>query len=264
MIIPIAVRKGGNGKSTTTNALAFGLISKGYKVLVIDIDSQRNQNISFNFFEEPEHTLYDVLMFQAGLARKGPDIKDCILTFGEGKPDLIPAIEDLTLLDSLLPSRPNSDYFFRDAIEPIKNQYDFILIDCPPSLNYLPLSVLNAADSVLIPVTLESLPVRGVSDFINQVSKQVVATGINPKLEVLGVLVTMANTNPILSRGLLEEIKEQLGDLVFDTMIRRNIALSEAQHMGQDIFSYAPESNGAKDYLAFTDEFLSRVRNGKG
>lgn len=244
-IITIANQKGGVGKSTTAHALGSCLRAQGERVLFIDLDPQGNLSYTMEA-EQGGPTAYELLTKQA-------DIASCIRPTGQG--DLLPASAQLAGADMEL-SQTGKEYRLKEALQPLCENYDYILIDTPPALGILTVNALTASDSLLIPAQADIYSLQGIGQLYATV--QAVRTYCNHNLTIKGILLTRYSSRTVLSRDLTEMISEtaaQLGTKVYATVIRENIAVKEAQARRADLLRYAPKSNAAKDYDAFTKEF---------
>lgn len=248
-IIAIANNKGGVGKSTTTANLGAALALKGQKVLVVDTDPQANLTAALlDIDEKPiEVSIYDAMSGIAALPihHVSPNL------------DIVPADIALAAAEIDLVSRRAREFVLKKLLAPTVGNYDFVLIDCAPSLGLITLNVLSMADSVLIPLTGEALPMRGLAMLDNYISD--VVADLNPALHVGGVVVTRYN-NRKLNTVVLSTIAERYGDKVLKSRIRENISIAEAPLAHCSIFDYAPDSNGAKDYTALAGEVIERNR----
>ena len=245
-IISFANHKGGVGKTTTTASVGSILSSLGFKVLLIDLDAQANLTVSL-LKEEPDDSIYYALT---------------------GKEDVLPVVsvtDNLSIVPSSLElasaeieltAALSRERILAGLLEPLKDQYDFILIDCPPSLGLLTLNAFTASTEIVIPLVAEVLPFKGLT-MINRFTQQV-KTRLNPSAHIFGILLTRwENTN--LSRQIEQGLRNELGDTVFSTKIRKNITIAEAPLESKNITAYAPKSNGAVDYRAFTYELLAKL-----
>lgn len=247
-IIAIINQKGGVGKSTTTNALGAGLHSKGYKVLYIDLDAQGNLSYSM----EATGTALTSLEVLTGTATA----EEAIIQTAQG--DLIPASPALASSDALI-TETGKEYRLREAIEPLKDRYDYIVIDTPPALGVLTVNALTACNSVIIPAQADIYSLQGIGQ-LNQTIRTV-KRYCNKDLSIKGILATRYQSRTNLTKeltALLEETAQSLDTKVFKTKIRECIALKEAQAMKQDIFTYSPKSNASEDYKQFIEEVTER------
>lgn len=244
--IAITNQKGGVGKSTTAAALGSGLTLKGYKVLFVDLDPQGN--LSYIIQADPaKPSAHDVLTGRAGAAA-------AIQTAAGG--DIIPFSGDLSAADIEL-NRTGKEYRLKEALQPVAGSYDFTIIDTPPALGILTINALTAADRLIIPAQAEIFSLQGIGQLAGTINA--VKTYCNPALELDGILLTRHSGRAVLSRDMADMIADtaaELGTAVYKTIIREGIAIKEAQANRQSIFAYAPKSNAAADYAAFTDEIL--------
>lgn len=245
-IIAILNHKGGVGKTTTTINLAAALQKRKKHVLVVDLDGQANLTESFGLSIEEEKTVYGAMKGEYGLP----------LIETTGGITLVPSCLDLSAAESELINEPGREMILRGLIArlPEKNNFDYILIDCPPSLGLLTLNAMTAADYLIIPVQAQFLAMRGMAKLMNVVS--IVQDRLNPDLKVGGIVITQYNARKTLNKSVSELIKDSFCDKVFKTVIRDNVALAEAPVNGKNIFEYNRKSNGAADYLSLADEVL--------
>lgn len=249
-IIVIGNQKGGVGKTTTATALTFALQMSGYRVLLIDTDPQCNASDTYAAKIEGESTLYDVLCENA-------PIEDAIQKTDMG--DIVPSDPLLAKAESVL-VRTGKEFRLKKAIEPIRDSYDFIIMDTPPALGILSLNALTAADSILIPLTSDRYALQGLAQF--RETMQEVREYTNPDLKIEGFVFVKHNHRTLLSKDILQsmpKIAEQMKTKIFDTTIRESIAAREAQAMQKNIFDYSPKSTTALDYLSLKDELLKGV-----
>lgn len=244
-VITIANHKGGVGKTTSTATLGAALALMGSRVLLIDLDAQQNLSFTLTQNEDPDQSVYDTLVNDAPLP-----------IVGVGKNlDLVPASLDLARAEIDMATKIAREGILKVALEEIKDNYDYILIDCPPSLGIVTTNALVASDQLYIPLTAEALPLKGLTmldDVVREIRKRV-----NPNLRLGGVFFTRYN-NRNLNKEVVRMIRERYGDLVFETKIRENIALAEMPLSGKSIFDYDAKSNGAVDYLALAKEVAER------
>jgi chromosome partitioning protein len=254
-IIAIANQKGGVGKTTTAINLGACLAVAEKRTLVIDIDPQANATSGLGVKKEQiGGSLYDVLV-------EGAALHDVVLSRVHFPYlDVAPATRDLVGVEVELVSRDRRETILRDALAPIRDDYDFILIDAPPSLGMLTLNTLAAADAVMIPIQSEFYALEGLSQLLNTV--RIVQKNLNPGLQIEGVLLTMYDHRLNLSKQVAEEAKEYFGSKVYRTTIPRNVRLAEAPSFGEPIVLYDILSVGAKSYLALAQEVIARQRPG--
>lgn len=244
--ISVLNHKGGVGKTTTTANLGAGLASLGHRVLLIDLDGQENLTYAYGHRGEDDRNIYQ--------AMKGNIDTLPIVPITENL-HIVPSHLDLGVADLELASEPGREAILSLLIAPIANQYDYILIDCPPSLGLLTLNALTASEGVIIPVEAEPFALKGMVKLKETIEK--VQKRINPKLRILGVLITKYDGRKNLHQLVQEKLMRNIE--IFSTFIRTNISLSEAQLRQSDIFTYAPKSNGAIDYLALSKEIVSKT-----
>ncbi|PZV87232.1 chromosome partitioning protein [Algoriphagus aquaeductus] len=244
--ISIMNHKGGTGKTTSSINIGAGLAKKGLKVLLLDIDSQANLTEGLGK-GDPELSVYDSIRENKKLP---------ILNVSENL-DLVPSSIDLLGAEMEIVSKIGREQILHKLLKPIRSEYDYIIIDCPPSVGLLTVNAMVASDTILLPLQGEYFAYKGVDRLLGIVNE--VRDNLNDKLEIGGVFITQINPNRILTKTIVEKLTEDLQDKVFDTKIRINVALAEAQLQGQTIFDYAPESNGAKDYEMLVEEILNRL-----
>jgi len=242
-IIAIANHKGGVGKTTSVVNIGAGLANMGKKVLLIDLDPQANLSQSLGV-EDSEYNIYDSLKGEHGLHP---------LTVYENL-DLVPSTLDLSEMEILLVPMVDREYKLKRLIEPIKNRYDYILIDTPPSLGLLTVNALTASDEVYIPLQAQFLAMRGLEGLFDVIDMAKQET--NPSLEVGRIILTQFDKRQILDRDIVSTINEHFKGQVFKTKIRSNVSLREAPSQGEDIFRYNPKSYGAEDYGALSKEII--------
>ena len=245
MIISLLNHKGGVGKTTCTINIGAGLVELGKKVLLIDLDPQANLSLSLGAPRLP-NTIYEAIRGESELEpytiRNGLDIVTSRLDLSGAEMELI--------------NEAGREYILRELFEPVKDHYDFILIDCPPSLGLLTLNALTSSETVIIPLQTEFLALQGLAKIKQVIQK--VKVRLNKQLEIGGVIATMYDSRKVLNRDVAKTIKKYFGDLVFETYIRDNVTLAEAPSQRKDIFEYSPKSIGAEDYLELSKEFLNR------
>jgi len=249
-IIAFANQKGGVGKTTSVLNTGAALAEKGKAVFIIDIDPQAHLTAGSGISPyEVDPTIYDVMKGEADPAEAL--IK---LETEAGALHLLPASIGLATAESEFLTEPGREYMLKEGIARVKDYYDYILIDCPPSLGILTINGLAAADNIIIPLQTEFFALHGTRQ-LYQIIKKVQAR-INPELELAGVLITMVDTRNNIHSEIIESIRSKFNNQVFNTVIKRNIALVEAPSYGQSIFTYRANSTGAKDYRAFVNELI--------
>ena len=248
-IIAIANQKGGVGKSTTTINLGSCLAEMGKNVLAIDIDPQGNTTSGLGVDKnESENTLYELL----GEA----EIQKCIMPNIQESLSLIPSNMDLAGAEIELIGIDNKEYILKDAVAKIQNDYDFIIMDCPPSLSMLTINAMTAADSIIVPIQCEYYALEGLSQLVHTI--QLVQDRLNPKLEIEGVVFTMYDARTNLSLEVVENVKDNLKQNIYKTIIPRNVRLAEAPSHGMPINIYDAKSAGAESYRLLAEEVINR------
>ena len=245
-IIAIANHKGGVGKTTTTANVGACLSLQGYKVLLIDLDAQANLT-DYYLTKRPERTVYNSLTEESPLPIT--QIRDNLY--------IVPSSLEMLDIESKTADNLDRAELLDILIEPIKDKYDFILLDCPPSLGIVTLNALIAATDLYITLTAETLPVKGlkmITDIISRVQRRK-----NPSLKLSGIIICRWGGRS-LNKQVEESLRARFGEVVFNTRIRENISIAEAPAFMQDIITYAPTSHGAEDYKALTEEIIARTR----
>lgn len=248
-MISVSNQKGGVGKTTTTCAVAAGLKKRGYRVLVVDLDPQGNLGFSVGADTETSATIYDVL--------KG-EVK---VQFAIQKTAAMDIIISSILLSGieLEFTKTGREYLLKEALKPIRDLYDYILLDTPPALGILTINAFTASDSIIVPMLSDIFSLQGIAQLYETVER--VKKYCNPNIAVAGILLTKYNPRTLLSReirGTVELIAQDLNIRVFDSFVRSGVAASEAQSVQKSIFDYSPRSNIARDYNNFLDELLAK------
>lgn len=247
-IIAIANQKGGVGKTTTSINLSAALAAQGKKVLIIDTDPQGNATSGFGVEKnELDNTVYELMLGEC-------TIKECILSDVIPNLDMLPTNVNLAAIEIETIDVENKEYILKNELDWIKDKYDFILIDCPPSLSMLTVNAMSAADSVLVPIQCEYYALEGLSQLIHTIN--LVKSRLNENLEMEGVVFTMYDSRTNLSAEVVENVKENLDEKIFDTVIPRNIRLAEAPSFGQPITEYDPKSAGSVSYISLAQEII--------
>ena len=249
-VYAITNQKGGVGKTTTSINLSAYLAAAGRKVMLIDLDPQANSSTGLGVAHTGQSSIYEVLV------QSGVSLSDVAVQNSRPNLTVVPSTVDLAGAEIELVDIPEREYRMRRAIEPFRREYDYILIDCPPSLGLLTLNALTAADGVLIPMQCEYLPLEGLSQLLNSV--KMVRARFNPTLEIGGVILTMFDPRTRLATEVVREIRTHFPKEVFQTVIGRNVRLSEAPSHGKSILEYDPNSPGALAYRALAEEVISR------
>ena len=252
--IAIFNQKGGVGKTTTNINLAACLALKGKNILIIDIDPQGNTTSGIGVSKRNlKNTIYNILI------DKTYDPKKAIIKTNVKNLDLIPASVDLAGAEVELVEIEGRESTLKKALDKIKKDYDYIFIDCPPSLGLLTINSLTAVDSVLIPIQCEFYALEGVSQLVSTI--ELVKKSLNPELEIQGVILSMFDGRTNLSVQVVQEVKNYFGGKVYATVIPRNVRLAEAPSFGMPITEYDPKSKGAEAYMDFAEEFLELEGN---
>ena len=248
--IAVANQKGGVGKTTTTINLSASLAAKGKKVLVIDMDPRGKSTSGFGVDKnELENTVYELILGECS-------IQECLLKDVIENISLIPSNVNLAAAEIELIGVEKKEFILKNEVDWIRDQYDFIVIDCPPSLNMLTVNEMTTADTVLVPIQCEYYALEGLSQLIHTVN--LVRERLNPTLDIEGILFTMYDARTNLSMQVVENVKDHLNQRIYKTMIPRNIRLAEAPSYGMPINLYDPKSAGAESYMALAEEVIKR------
>lgn len=247
-IIAITNQKGGVGKTTTSINLSSCLAAKGKNVLVIDIDPQGNTTSGYGIEKnELENTIYELILGDCS-------IEDCIIKEVIPNISVIPSNVNLAAAEIELIGIDKKEFILRNEVDWVKDRYDYIIIDCPPSLSLLTVNAMTTADSVIVPIQCEYYALEGLSQLIHTVN--LVKERLNPDLDMEGVVFTMYDSRTNLSAQVVENVKSHLDQKVYDTLIPRNIRLAEAPSYGKPINLYDPRSAGAESYMALAEEVI--------
>lgn len=245
-IIAVSNHKGGVGKTTSTINIGAALANKGFKILLVDLDPQANLTQSLNL-ENNELTMYDYIKNDIVVAPI--EIREYL--------HAIPSSLDLSAAEIEISAEPGREFIVKEILSKITNRYDYIFIDCPPSLSVLTINAFTTANTVIIPMHAEYLPMRGLAKLTEVIQK--IHARLNTSLQIGCVFLTKFDKRKILNRDIAESIKKFFGDKLLETHISTSIALAEAPSQGKDIFMYNSKSKSAKEYEKLTEEILSKV-----
>lgn len=254
-IISIANQKGGVGKTTTTINLSACLAEKGKKVLVVDIDPQGNTSSGLGIDKDNiENTIYELFLDECTL-------EECIQKSVVDNLDVIPSNINLSGAEIELISIEDKEYMLKNILDSLRDKYDFILIDCPPSLNLLTVNAMTASDTVLVPIQCEYYALEGLTQLIHTID--LITERLNSKLEIEGIVFTMYDARTNLSTQVVENVKENLDRRIYKTIIPRNVRLAEAPSYGMPIIMYDAKSSGAEAYRFLAEEVIERETEGE-
>ena len=249
-IISLANQKGGVGKTTSSINVAAALAKEGKRVLLIDADPQANTSSGLGIeIRELDNTIYECLV-------NGVDPHTAVVPTATEGLSLIPSHIDLVGAEIEMLNMEHREQLLKNVLAQVRDEYDFILIDCSPSLGLITVNALTASDSVIIPVQCEFFALEGIAKLLNTI--KIIKSKLNPSLKIEGFLLTMFDNRLRLSNQVYEEVKRHFGDLVFNTVIARNVRLSEAPSHGVSVLDYDPASKGAKNYRALAKELINR------
>lgn len=252
-IIALANQKGGVGKTTTTINLAASLATLEKTVLVVDADPQANASSGLGVdIKEVDCSVYECIIDHA-------DVRDAIYTTDISGLDIIPSHINLVGAEIEMLNLPNREKVIKNLLATVRDEYDYILIDCSPSLGLITVNALTAADSVIIPVQCEYFALEGISKLLNTI--RIIKSKLNPKLEIEGFLLTMYDSRLRLANQIYDEVKRHFQELVFKTVIQRNVKLSESPSHGLPVILYDADSTGSKNHLALAKEIINKNSN---
>lgn len=250
MIITIANQKGGVGKTTTAINVAAGLAHMGRKTLLLDLDPQGNSSMSFTDIHELPRTIFEVLV-------DGVSIRDIVVPTRVDNLSLAPARISLAKLENALVGELEAHFRLKDRVTEVVGEYEYIIIDTPPTLGLLTVNAMVAATHLLIPIQSSYFALEGTDDLLETIEK--IKVRANPDLQLLGVVITLHDRRTVLARDIHDQIAQVFGDRIFNTVITRSVRLEESPAYRTSIFEHAPQSTGALEYYALCEEVIARV-----
>ena len=254
--IAISNQKGGVGKTTSSMNIAACMARMGSKVLAVDLDPQQNLSKAWGV-DKSRGNIYSLLLRDV----RHKEAIQVLASEGElqqgGALHILPGSSNFSRYEKLRAGEVNAQFDLKKVLEPITDRYDYILLDCPPALGLISINAFSCAHQVLVPMEAQLFAIEGLESILNTIEK--VREHLNPGLNWLGVFLIRHNKRNILNQGVVKFIEDRYAGKLLQTSIRENISLREAPHAGKDIFSYAPESNGAQDYQSLTQEILNRL-----
>jgi chromosome partitioning protein len=251
MIVAITNQKGGVGKTTTAINLAAALSMKGLRTLLVDLDPQANSSMSFVDVHSLERSIYDALV------EPEVGVGDVVVPAGKTGLSVAPASISLAKLEAKLLGEIDGHFRLKDALDKVKDDYDYIVIDTPPTLGLITVNALVASTHVLIPIQSSYFALEGTDDLLETIDK--VKARANPQLQILGAVITLYDKRTLLARDIRSEIKKVFGNKIFKTVISKSVRLEESPAYRESIFTFAPRSTGAFEYYKLSEEVLSRV-----
>lgn len=252
-IICIASHKGGVGKTTSAATLGSLLSSSGKRTLLVDLDAQRNLTSTFlGARKKPQRTLYEAFC----------ECKDIPIFNVRENLDIVPSSLDLGALDTVIASRIQRESILARLLNPVKEMYDYIILDCPSQMGIITVNAFTAANSLVVPISCDAYAAEGLLQLLDM--SEIVRSGLNPNLKLTGIAITRFHTRRTLDQMVETDLRNRYGDVVFVTRIRENATIVQAPIMSLDIVSYAPKSNGAVDYAALCDELTARLKGANG